>query len=407
MSIATGLKKRLVAKKQSAKGTKATAGSAQYFRRLKSDISLEKDTYESKEIRTDEQVVDFRHGLKKIAGSIGGELSGGTYQGFLESLLRALASAVVTTGALTDVTAAATTGASGTFTSVGAGFLTAGFKVGQVIRWTGWASPATANNSHNFLITGLTAGVMTVYGLDGNPPVAKASGDSVTAVTSKYLYIPETGHTRDYWTIEHDFSDIAQAEQYVDCVFSKASLKLPPTGMSEIDFSVVGLSVDTSTSAYFTTPTAVTSTGIFAAVNGYVSINGSSVGLLTDLSIDIDGQAAALSAVVGSNSSPDVAVDTLKVMGSMTAYFQDATLRDFFINETEVPIIIALTAANTAAADYMTIVMPRVKINSAKADDDVKGIKLSMSFVAIKKTTGGTGTNSLNTTIMIQDNNFA
>ena len=407
MTIANALSKKLVAKKQSAKGTKATAGSAQYFRRTSSDISLEKDSYESKEIRTDEQMVDFRHGLLKVAGSISGELSGGSYQGFQESLLRAAVSAVVTSGALTDVAAAATTGASGTFTSVGAGFLTAGFKIGQVIRWSGWTTTATANNAHNFLITALTASVMTVYGLDGLPPVAKVAGDSVTGVTSKYLYIPETSHTRDYWTIEHDFSNIVQAEQYLDCVFSKAAIKLPPTGMGEISFDVVGLDVDTSTTAYFTTPTAVTSTGIFASVNGYVSINGSQVGLLTDLSIDIDGQASALGAVVGSNSSPDVAVDSIKVSGSMTAYFQDATLRDFFINETEVPIVIALTAANTAAADYMSIVIPRAKINSAKADDDVKGIKLSMSFVGIKKTTGGTGTNSLNTTIMIQDSNFA
>jgi len=406
VAIASGISKLLVAKKQSALGTKATADSAQYYRRTSSNIELTKDTYESAEIRPDRQVADFRHGLRKVGGTISGELSTGTYQSFMESTLGAAASTAVSSGALTDVTAATTTGTAGTFTTVGANWLTLGFKVGMVVRWTGW-TVATGNNTKNMLITALTSTVMTVTTLDGTAIVSKASGDSVTAASSKFISIPLTAHTKDYWTIEHAYSDITQSEQFTDCVFTKMDVKLPPTGMSTVDFSVIGLDMDTSTSAYFTTPTAVTSTGILAAVNGALYVGGTKVATVTGLDFSVDNGSTAVGAVVGSNVSPDVTAGIYKVSGNATVLFQDATLRDLFDNETESSLVGVFTDSNSAAAGYQSFVIPRLKFGGAAKDDGVKSLTMTMPFTALLNSSGGAGTSSQQTTFTVYDSAFA
>jgi hypothetical protein len=88
MTIAIGVNKQVKYKVESTWGTVPAAGSAQLLRRVSSDLDLKKETYESNEIRTDYQVADFRHGVRRVAGSIRGELSPLTYSDFLAAALR-------------------------------------------------------------------------------------------------------------------------------------------------------------------------------------------------------------------------------------------------------------------------------------------------------------------------------
>lgn len=402
MTIASGIFKQLVAKKQSALGTKATAASAQIYRRVTSTIDLVKDTYQSNEIRPSMQKADFRHGVRSVAGTINGELSVGTYQEFMGSVLRAAWNATSAYAAGTDVTAAAT---SPHFIDASGGFLTAGLKVGMVGRWTGFAGgSATTNNARNFLITALTATNMTGVFLDGTAVVADAAGDSVTFTPlGKSAFIPTSAHTRDYWTIEHNFADITQAEQFTDCVLASMNIKLPATGMATVDFPVLGLDMDTSTAAYFTSPTAASSGDILAAVNGAVHVNGTAVALITSMDVNINGNAVSVGGVAGSNVAPDITPGSIVVSGSMTVLLQDAAMRDYFVNETEVSVVAAFTTNNTATASVMTLTMPVVKVGGAGKDDGEKGIIMTMPFTAIENTAGGAGTAHNATTITIQD----
>ena len=406
MAIAAGISKKLVALKQSALGTKATAGGAAItFPRVSSTIDMDKASYASKELRASRQISDMRHGLRSVAGTINGELSVGTYSAFMSSVLRAAWAAVVTSGALTNVTAAVTTGSAGTFTRAAGSFLTDGFKAGMVVRWAGWATTGVPNNAHNFLITACTATVMTVVALDAVAVGAKASGDSVTATSAgKSLSVPVTGHTADYWTIEHNFPDITQSEQFTDCVLASMDVKLPATGMATVSFPVVGLNMDTSTAPFFTTPTDAVGGSKLAAVNGAVYVAGVAVAYITGLDIKINGQATSAGAVVGSNVAPDISVGSVDITGSMTVLFKDAVMRDYFVNETEVAIIAAFTTANTATADFMSFIMPRVKVAGAKKTDGEKSLVMTMPFTALENTAGGTGTSSIATTLTIQDN---
>lgn len=404
MAIASGTFKQLIVKKQSALGTKATTGTAQLLRRVTSDISLKKATYTSNEIRPSLQKSDYRHGIRSVDGTINGELSCGTYQGPIESVLRAAASVAITTGAIITVASAVTTGASGTFTRSGGSYFTDGFKVGMVVRWTGWATTGVPNNTHNFLITTLTALIMTGTMLDGVAIGAKAAGDSVTCLEAgKHIAIPTSGHTRDYWTIEHNFADIVQSEQFTDCVFGGMNVKLPATGMATIDFPVMGLNMDVSTAAYFVSPTAASSGAVLAAVNGAVYIAGLKVALITSMDFNVNGNMTVPGGIVGSNVDPDIFPGTFDVSGNLSVLFSDAVMRDYFIAETEVSIIAVFTVGNAANADFQSHVFHRVKLGGSSKDDGVKGLTMTMPFIALENTAGGAATSSIATSYWQQD----
>lgn len=398
MAIATGIAKKLVYKKQTGLGSKASAGSAQYLRRVSSDIDLNKDTYQSEEIRADYQIADFRHGSRKVEGSIGGELSVKTYNDFIASALRNTFQTAPGTGTLTNVTAAAS---APQYVRATGSFLTDGFKVGDVIRWTGFT--ATQNNANNFLITALTATDMTGVHLNGDAVVAEAAGSSVDGdLVGKKVYTPLTGHVDDYYTFEHDYSDITQAEQFVDCKVGSIDLDLPATGMAKINIGIMGLSRDNSTSAYFTSPTAAGTDAVLAAVNGLVYVEGTAIALITGMKLSYNG-GMSMEPVVGSDVSPDIFEGRVSITGEMTVFFEDATFRDYFDNETEVEIYMVFTGGSEKAADFQSFVMPRVKVGGSSKDDGEKGLTQTMPFVALLNSAGGSGINSEATTLSFQD----
>src|SRR5580765_3937896 len=61
----------------------------QILRRVASTLAFTKDTYQSNEIRSDYQISDFRHGVRRVAGNISGELSPLTYADWFAASLRA------------------------------------------------------------------------------------------------------------------------------------------------------------------------------------------------------------------------------------------------------------------------------------------------------------------------------
>jgi hypothetical protein len=414
MATASGIEKKLILAPQAAQGTIATAAlaTAQYLRRVTSTLNLTKETYSSNEMNANRQIADFRHGVRSVEGSISGELSPGTYSLLQAAILRKDYEQGANSGAEADITAAVTSGAAGTFTSAAtATFLTAGIKVGDVGRWTGWSADALANNDHNFLVTAVTETVLTGIMLDGVPVVAHAGGDSVTfTVVGHKTWVPETAHTENWFSIEHAYTDVDLSEVFWDVKVNTMAFKLPASGMATTDIGIMGLNKTNfaaGNAPYFSAVLAADTHGVLASVNGVLCVSGVQVALLTGLDFDI---AAGLTSegVVGSNVKPDIFDGKVQVKGNMTVFFTDATFRDYFENETEVSINCAFTTSNSPTADFLAFSFPRVKGGGASKDDGEKGIIQTMPFVALFNTTGGaatgaTATANLATTMSIQD----
>jgi hypothetical protein len=234
--------------------------------------------------------------------------------------------------------------------------------------------------------------------LTAEGPIASAT----MTVPGKKSWVPATGHTDLSYSVESWHSDVPASEVYTGCKVAGVKFDLPPTGMAKIGVEFVGQNIDTAAGQYFTSPTAATSTGVMAAVNGIVRVGGVTVATLTGLSVDVSC-AQAGDPVVGANTIPNLFPGRVLVSGQMTAYFESTTLRDVFINETEISIIGAFTASNDAAADFMTFVLPRVKLGGAGRNDGEAGLVQTMPFTALMNTAGGAGISSEATTISTQD----
>ncbi len=396
-TIATGINNKVAYKKETAWGELASNTGAKYLRRVSADFNLTKETYQSEEMRTDYQVADFRHGVRRAEGSLNGEFSAGSYSDFFAAAVRKDFTAVTLPTASISVTV--NTGTYKLVRTIGS-FITDGWKVGVVVRCAGLTT--VADNGKNLVVAAVSALDVTVVPLDGSVLTAQGTAASATfTVPGKVTYAPLSGHTDDSFTVEQWFSDIAQSEVYTGMKVNTVGVSIPATGMTTVDFSFMGKDLtQTGTTQYFTSPTAAGATGIFAGVNGVVLYNGVKVAVITDASVNINSDMTD-AVVLGSNSIADVFGGRITVDGSMSVYFQDATFRDVFKNEVEVSIVFALTANNAKDADFATISLPRVKLGSFSKADSMDGVIASCDFTALLQGANTAGKEL--TTVMIQD----
>jgi hypothetical protein len=400
MGTASGVFKQVIYKPETTYGVLPAQSAAQALRRVTSSLNLSKDTYQSNEIRTDFQVADFRHGLRKVGGTIAGELSAKTYADFIAAALKKdFAAGAAIAGA--SITVGGTAGA-WTLTRAAGSFLADGVKIGDVVRLTAGAFNA-ANLGKNILVTGVTATVLTGRTLNGSALVAEGpiASATVTAIGKKTM-VPQSGHTDKSFSIEHWFPDVPAGEVFSGCKVSKVSLSMPATGMSTISLEFAGKDATAGAAQYFTSPTPVTVTGTMAAVNGVVSIGGVSGGTITSMSIDIAcGQSAEPG--IGANVADQVASGRVVVTGQLTAKFDSTVLRDAFYNESEISAYAVFTADNSAGSDFVAFSIGRLKLSDASKDDGEKILIQTIPFQALLNVNGGANAPTDLTTIAVQD----
>lgn len=87
MAFATSARHGLSYVAETAFGTTPATPSMLNLRNTSVGLNLAKDTFVSAEIRSDRQIADLRHGVKKPAGDIGFELSYGAFDDFLAAAL--------------------------------------------------------------------------------------------------------------------------------------------------------------------------------------------------------------------------------------------------------------------------------------------------------------------------------
>ena len=404
MGIAQGISKKIIYKKQSGLGSPATGSGGQDLRRTSATLNLAKETYQSNEIRPDQQVADMRHGTKQISGTISGELSAKTYAEFFASVLRKDFAAAFT--AITGLSLTiATSGSNYTITRGTGDFLAGGVKIGQVVNITA-GSVNAANLNNRVVVLSLTTTALTVKPLGATALVAEGPIASCTlSDAGKSSYVPSSSHTNNYFSVEAWYSDLAQSELFTDIKPTNAQVKIPSNGMATVDFPLIGLNLTTNTTQQITSTTATTTTGIDSGANGVLIVNGTPYATITSIDFDVNGNIAAADGVVGSTLRPDVFSGTVAVTGTITAHFDSVTLRDLFINESEATIVVALAATAAKNTDFVSFTLPRVKFSGADIDDVQTGLKRTLPFTAIKNEVSGTGLEV--TTIVIQDSQAA
>lgn len=212
-------------------------------------------------------------------------------------------------------------------------------------------------------------------------PIITKTADGAGEKNGKILIVPQSNHTTDSFTLEDVFRDINVSRQYIGCRVSKISVDVQPNGIASIVVSFLGQRGEESTAAYFTTPTDLTQSGKLAGVKGVLQVNKRPVGLVTAFKLDID-LGASSEPVLGAKFAPDVFIGTIAVSGSFTMYFQDKTMIDAVRNGTDLSLALRMDAEEATGSDYLTFILPGVKVTSNELDDGAKNIMQTLNFDA-------------------------
>lgn len=403
MTIEQGVFKSTRIKRQSAKGTLAGTSGGQIMRRESSINEFTKEAYDtSSEITSNQQVMSVRHGVVLGNVALDGLLSPGTYSDIISAVLRKDFAAVTALTGMSITIAAS--GSNFTITRAAGDFLTGGIKVGMVVRLTAGTFNA-ANLNCNVLVIGVTATVLTVATMNGFQLVAEGPIASATlTVPGKVSYVPDTGHTNVYYTVEDWYSTgTGYSERNRDVKYGKIDFAMPGSGNATVKFAGNGLAQTNATSVYFTAPTAESTSEVVVAASGVLIVNGAALATVTDLSVSVDGSITPADGVVGTNERPDIFNGIVKVTGSFTAYFEDVTIPNLFLQETKINILQALTASADKNAEFITVVMSCVKLSSSTPDDGQTGLKRTYNFTAYRNAAGGASLANHSTTIMVHD----
>lgn len=194
----------------------------------------------------------------------------------------------------------------------------------------------------------------------------------------------KVGTTLKSFSIEDYLSDIDQARLFTGMAVSSANFSIQPNQMVTTTFSMVGK--DMTVSATEKTIDAATVAQPFDAYSGALTIgdNGgslSSIATVTSVEFSVDN-ALSPTFVVGSDSTPQLEYGRATIEGTITAYFEDLTLINRFINETESAF--KVTVDDPTAANEYGFFFPKVKFNGADAPlANPQSRLITLPFVAL------------------------
>lgn len=202
----------------------------------------------------------------------------------------------------------------------------------------------------------------------------------------------KAGVTRRSFTIERHFGDLLTAQKpyhrFTGVEFNTLALAVAANAMITATFGVVGQGFETDTAQIAgATYTTATTTSPLDSFTGSLKEAGSLIAVITEIQLNVENGLDPRF-VVGSKQSIRPSIGRSNVSGTITAYFEDSTLLDKFVNETESSIEFELP---DGAGNLLTFKLPRVKYNGGQPDVEGEGpITLSMPFQALLDSVTGT-----------------
>ena len=200
----------------------------------------------------------------------------------------------------------------------------------------------------------------------------------------------KVGTTPKFFSVEDYAADIDQSRVFSGCSVSSLAISLAPNQMVTTTFSMVGK--DMTISGTEKTQDAASGAAPFDAYSGDISIGnvgaGAVVAIVTSLDFTLNNSYAP-TFVIGDDSAPSLEYGRAEVEGTMTVYFEDASMINRFLNETETEIEVSVD--DPTGGNAYTFLFPKVKINSADVGvDGPTSRMITMSFVALYDATQGT-----------------
>jgi hypothetical protein len=337
-------------------------------------LGTQKSGIISEELRSDRGITDLRHGNKNVTGDVSTELSYGAH----DDLFEAGQGGTWETSAVTITASTISATASGnTVDDSGSGF--GSFAAGDMVKISGF-SGATTNNG----IARVTAASASSLTLDGLTLIDDAAGESVTITVMDFL---RTGTTRRSFSVIRDFSELTDGRYQLHTGSEVNTIALS-AGLDAIvttSFGFIAKGQTSSSSAPGgSTFGAPGTTEPFVSFDGCLSEGGAESAIVTAFDVTLDnGLEPKFNLCSDEQAQPGIG--RANVTGNITAYFDNDTLLNKFLNETESNLLISVT---DAAGNTFGVYAPKVKYTGGQPDiSNEANSTLSMPYQALQDVT--------------------
>lgn len=198
------------------------------------------------------------------------------------------------------------------------------------------------------------------------------------------------GTTFKSFSVEDYAADIDVARLFSGMVVSSANFSIAPNQMVTADFNFVGK--DVVISATEKTVNASSTNQPFDSYSGDIFLqdtgaSDTAVAVVSNLSFSVDNGVSP-TFVVGSASTPQMDFGMAMVEGTMSVYYEDDSIINRFVNETETTLKVSVD--DPTGSNAYTFNFPRIKVNGADISlDNPQSRIVTMPFVAIYDDTLG------------------
>lgn len=200
----------------------------------------------------------------------------------------------------------------------------------------------------------------------------------------------KAGTTRRSFSVLRDFSDITTGRYHLFTgqEVNGMSLSVPTSAMVTGSFSLIGKGMTSTSSApASSTFNAASTTSPFDSFSGSITEGGSAIATVTGIELSVENNIQPRF-VIGSDETIRPSIGRINVSGTMTAFFEDDTLLQKFLAETESSVVFSLA---DAAGNDLEFRLPRIKYNGGQPDVSGEGpISLSLPFQALYDSTDAT-----------------
>lgn len=372
------------------------SGSSQRLRRTTSSLALGKDTFQSNEVRPDQQISSFRHGGHRVGGAVEGELSVQSYDDLIEAVMRSTWAAGV---ALDESDFTSITISSGVWTLGSGNPSTLGLRIGNIIDVT---NLSVAGNNARYRITAMTSTTFTAIKVSDGSVAADNTSDTECDIA----VVGETitfGTTKRSFTFEHSYPTVDVARRFDGCRIGGMSVRVPPNDKAMVSFDIQGqkgVVLDAGSAPYFTSATDAPNTEMLTGIEGGLRAGGVEQAIITSFDLQISHNLNS-TPVIGTPYVPDIFYGRITVTGNISFYLQDKELIEAFVNEEEIDLV--LVCEDAPGTGFIAFNMQRVKLGGATdSPSGDGGVIVSAPFQALLQS-AGTGYDA--TTLSIQKSN--
>jgi hypothetical protein len=332
---------------------------------------LSKQAIQSQIVRQDGQQLRGRHGSRRTAGTYSSEIGIGRADPVIEAIMRGTWSAADL--AVTQATMTSITTTTNSIVATSGSWITAGLRVGDVVRATGL--PDAANNGKNLRIVGLTATTITTDEL----LIANAAADTTFSIVRPGRVLLNAGAgmmPRRYFTLEEYEYDLDASEVFPDCRWSRFMVRMAPNGNLDCEYGWMGTGESTVAQGLnapiFPAPIDPTMISV-VATEASLRFGSETLIDLTSFDFTLDLQPSAPDTINPKGLAPDVFLGTMQASMNLTVLRKDLQALSDFNSETPLSLHLLAQGAEASPRDFFSLVVPNFTLGSVAKSALSKG----------------------------------